>query len=324
MLDYLFYFFLGVVAIYSVLFVLILIGDCDLYLQFAENFGKKPNVLKDKVVWITGASSGIGECLAYELAKAGCKLCLSARREKELVRVKKECLLHGKVKDEDILVLPLDVLKFETHSQATQHVLKHFSKIDVLVNNAGRSQRALFEETSIETDREVLELNVLGVLSLTKQVLPHMLERKEGHIVVMSSIAGKLSAPNSASYTGSKHAIQGWFSTLAVETFDQNIAVTLLCPGPVFSNLLDTAFTGKPGEELKEKMSSSDKRMSTARCAELCSIAIANRLSEAWIALNPVLLFTYGFQYFPNLSRVIAKRMGLKMLKNIREGRLNK
>lgn len=324
MLDYLFYFFLGVVAIYSVLFVLILIGDCDLYLQFAEKFGKKPNVLKDKVVWITGASSGIGECLAYELAKAGCKLCLSARREKELARVKKECLLHGKVKDEDILVLPLDVLKFETHSQATQHVLKHFSKIDVLVNNAGRSQRALFEETSIETDREVLELNVLGVLSLTKQVLPHMLERKEGHIVVMSSIAGKLSAPNSASYTGSKHAIQGWFSTLAVETFDQNIAVTLLCPGPVFSNLLDTAFTGKPGEELKEKMSSSDKRMSTARCAELCSIAIANRLSEAWIALNPVLLFTYGFQYFPNLSRVIAKRMGLKMLKNIREGRLNK
>ncbi|XP_062599259.1 dehydrogenase/reductase SDR family member 7-like [Saccostrea cucullata] len=324
MLDYLFYFFLGVVAIYSVLFVLILIGDCDLYLQFAEKFGKKPNVLKDKVVWITGASSGIGECLAYELAKAGCKLCLSARREKELARVKKECLLRGKVKDEDILVLPLDVLKFETHSQATQHVLKHFSKIDILVNNAGRSQRALFEETSIETDREVLELNVLGVLSLTKQVLPHMLERKEGHIVVMSSIAGKLSAPNSASYTGSKHAIQGWFSTLAVETFDQNIAVTLLCPGPVFSNLLDTAFTGKPGEELKEKMSSSDKRMSTARCAELCSIAIANRLSEAWIALNPVLLFTYGFQYFPNLSSVIAKRMGLKMLKNIREGRLNK
>ncbi|XP_048733855.1 dehydrogenase/reductase SDR family member 7-like [Ostrea edulis] len=322
MLDLLFYVFLGVVVLYAVLFILIVAGDCDLYLQFAAKFGKKPSTLKGKVVWITGASSGIGEYLAYELAKAGCKLCLSARREQELIRVKKECLLYGKVNENDILVLPLDVIKMETHSSATQHVLEYFNKIDILVNNAGRSQRALFEETSVDVDREVLELNVLGVLSLTKQVLPHMLERKEGHIVVMSSIAGKVSAPISASYTGSKHAIQGWFSCLAVETFDRNIAVTLLCPGPVFSNILDTAFTGKPGEEFKGKMNSSEKRMSTTRCAELCALAIANRLDEAWIALNPVLLFTYTYQYFPNLARVLGKRMGLKMLSKIREGNL--
>lgn len=322
MLDFLFYCFLGILFTYIILLVLILMGDCDLYLQFASKFGKKPSALNGKVVWITGASSGIGECLAYELAKAGCKLCLSARREQELNRVKKQCLLHGNIKEEDILVLPLDALKFETHSSATQDVLKYFSKIDILVNNAGRSQRALFEETSLDIDREVIELNVLGVLSLTKQVLPHMLERKEGHIAVMSSIAGKLSAPSSASYTGSKHAIQGWFSTLGVEMSDRNIKVTLLCPGPVFSNLLETAFTGKAGEELKGEMESSEKRMSTARCAELCALAIANGLDEAWIALNPVLLFTYMFQYFPNLSRVGSKRMGLKMLKKIREGKV--
>nr|XP_022329120.1 dehydrogenase/reductase SDR family member 7-like [Crassostrea virginica] len=320
MLDLLFYLFLGVLSIYAVLTVLILFGDCDLYLQLASKFGKKTYALKGKVVWITGASSGIGEYLAYELAKAGCRLCLSARREPELDRVKKQCLLYGKVKDDDILVLPLDVLKFDTHSSATQKVLKYFGKIDILVNNAGRSQRALFEETSVDLDREVLELNVLAVLSLTKQVLPHMLERKEGHIAVMSSIAGKLSAPISASYTGSKHAIQGWFSTLGVEMFDRNIAVTLLCPGPVFSNILDTAFTGQAGKELKGKMNASEKRMSTARCAELCALALANRLDEAWIALNPVLLFTYLFQYFPNLSRWMSKRMGLKMLQKIREG----
>ncbi|XP_048733857.2 dehydrogenase/reductase SDR family member 7-like [Ostrea edulis] len=322
MLDLLFYGFLGVVVLYAVLFILIVAGDCDLYLQFAAKFGKKTSALKGKVVWITGASSGIGEYLAYELAKAGCKLCLSARREQELIRVKKECLLNGKVNENDILVLPLDVIKMETHSSATQHVLEYFNKIDILVNNAGRSQRALFEETSLDVDRGVLELNVLGVLSLTKQVLPHMLQRKEGHIVVNSSIAGKVSDPVSSSYTGSKHAIQGWFSCLAVETFDRNIAVTILCPGPVFSNIRDTAFTGKPGEEFKGKMIPSEKRMSTSRCAELCALAIANRLDEAWISINPVLLFTYIYQYFPNLARVLSRRMGLKIISKIREGNL--
>ncbi|KAJ8308827.1 hypothetical protein KUTeg_013701 [Tegillarca granosa] len=183
---------LAVIAIlyFIVCLLLILLGDCDLLLQIAERFA----VLKGKVVWITGASSGIGEYLAYDLAKAGCRLVLSARRKEELERVKKQCLLHAStsnITEGDIMVLPLDCLKLDTHQEAFDKVLEHFKQVDILVNNAGRSQRAEWISTSLEVDREMLELNVMGVLSLTKKVLPHMVKRKEGHIVNMSSVAGK-------------------------------------------------------------------------------------------------------------------------------------
>lgn len=309
---------------YVVCLLLILIGDCDLLLQLAERFGKPTSVLKGKVVWITGGSSGIGEYLAYDLAKAGCRLILSARRKEELERVKKQCLLHAStsnITEEDIMVLPLDCLKMDTHQDAVDKVLEHFKHVDILVNNAGRSQRAEWTTTSLEVDREMLELNVMGVLSLTKKVLPHMVKRKEGHIVNMSSIAGKLGAPGSGSYCGAKHAIQGWFDCLRAEVFYENIQVTNICPGPVFSNILDTAFTDKTGQELKGKMNPTEKRMSTSRCTELCAIAIANKLHEVWIALNPVLLITYVNQYFPNLYKIISSRIGMSVRNKIREGK---
>ncbi|KAI0220422.1 Dehydrogenase/reductase SDR family member 7 [Lamellibrachia satsuma] len=107
-------------------------GDADLSLLWKETFGKKPDILKGQVVWITGASSGIGEHLAYELAKAGCRLVLSARREEELERVKKQCLLSGNVKKEDILVLPLDMLQCATHKPAVEHVINYFKQVALI------------------------------------------------------------------------------------------------------------------------------------------------------------------------------------------------
>ncbi|KAK7481161.1 hypothetical protein BaRGS_00027594 [Batillaria attramentaria] len=276
--------------------------------------------LRGQVIWVTGASSGIGEALVYQLASVGCRLILSARRTEELERVKKQCLLCGPLKDEDILVLTLDSTKFGTHAAAVEKVLEHFKQIDVLVNNAGRSQRAAWADISLEVDRQMLETNVLGVLSLTKCVLPHMMQRKAGHIVVMSSIAGKVGAPFSGSYTGSKHALHGWFETLRVEGAEYNIDVTLLCPGPVFSRLFEQAFTGEPGKVLGREMGKEEKRMETSRCAYLCAVAIANRLDEAWISLQPVLVGTYVAQYAPSFYRGRMKRMGVEQLLKIREG----
>lgn len=298
------------------------LADCDLQLQWADKLGKSTGVLARKVVWVTGASSGIGEHLCYELAKAGCRLVLSARREGELQRVKKECLSYGNLMDDDILVLPLDVLKFELHKPAVEEVLSRFKQIDILINNAGRSQRAQFEKTDLKVDREMLEINVLSVLSLTKAVLPHMLERKEGHIVNMSSLAGVMGVPLSGSYSGAKHALQGWFDGVRAEMFNKNIYVTNICPGPVFSNLLAGAFTEKPGEVLNSKMNEGERRMSTKRCARLCAIAIANKLDVVWIALQPILLFAYINQYMPTFSGWLLKRIGVKQVMKLREGQL--
>ncbi|KAK3092638.1 hypothetical protein FSP39_005225 [Pinctada imbricata] len=319
-MDWLYWLAVLTIAYFVVCIYLILTGDCDIILYLFTKYGKKPDVLRGKVVWITGASSGIGEYLSYELAKAGCRLCLSARRKEELERVKKQCLLSGKTTEENILVLPLDVLKLESHTAAFGDVCKKFGQVDILVNNAGRSQRAAWEKTDLLVDRDMLELNVIAVLSLTKTVLPSMLDRHDGHIVNMSSVAGKIGAPLSGSYTGAKHALQGWFDCLRVEVATRGVSVTSICPGPVFSNILSTAFTENHGEELGGAMKTGEKRMSTERCAELCAVAMANKLDEVWLSNNPVLFFLYLNQYFPNLAKIVSKRMGLNIIKKIREG----
>ncbi|XP_041354632.1 dehydrogenase/reductase SDR family member 7-like [Gigantopelta aegis] len=311
----------AVIPIYIIVQLLrLLLADCDLTLQWATKFGKSPATLRGTVVWITGASSGIGEFLAYNLASAGCRLVLSARRESELERVKKRCLLSGPVKEEDILVLPLDLLKCDSHTEAADEVLKYFGQIDILVNNAGRSQRGVWEKISIEVDRDMMELNVIGTLSITKAVLPHMIENKRGHIVVISSVAGKLGIPNSCSYSGSKFALHGYFESLRIEAFQHNIKVTMICPGPVFSNVLTAAFTEKPGQAFGVAMNPNEKRMATDRCAYLTTVAMANSLDEVWISLQPVLLSFYVIQYFPTYGKILGCKLGMKAINKIREG----
>lgn len=173
-------------------FVRLFLSDSDLQLQWAEIFGYSTGTLKGKVVWITGASSGIGESLAYRLAADGCRLVLSSRREGRLQQIKQTIIDGGYSTQEDILIVPIDLLQFSSHPSTVQRVLQHFEKIDILVNNAGRSQRSLIEKCPMEVDREVLEINTFSPISLTKAVLPHFLERKAGHVVYTSSVAGKI------------------------------------------------------------------------------------------------------------------------------------
>lgn len=177
-------------------FVRLFLSDSDLQLQWAEIFGYSTGTLKGKVVWITGASSGIGESLAYRLAADGCRLVLSARREGRLQQIKQTIIDGGYSTQEDILIVPVDLLQFSSHPSTVQRVLQHFEKIDILVNNAGRSQRSLIEKCPMEVDREVLEINTFSPISLTKAVLPHFLERKAGHVVYTSSVAGKIGKEN--------------------------------------------------------------------------------------------------------------------------------
>ncbi|XP_065603424.1 dehydrogenase/reductase SDR family member 7-like [Cyrtonyx montezumae] len=184
-------------------------ADGDLTLLWVEWRGKKPeHELRGKVVWVTGASSGIGEELAYQLPKIGALLAISARREDELERVKKKCLQISNLSDKDILVLRLDLTDRNSHEAATNSVLKHFGKIDVLVNNGGRSQRSLFVDTNLDVFSAIMELSYLGTISLTKHVLNHMIQRRRGKIVTVSSVMGIMGAPLASGYCASKHALQ--------------------------------------------------------------------------------------------------------------------
>lgn len=173
----------------------------------------------------------------------------------------------------------------------------------------------------MEVDKNLFQLNVFSVVSLTRTVLPYMLDKKSGTLAVMSSSAGKAGAPFSGTYTGSKHALHGYFESLRNEKVDSGIEICMLCPGPTFSSLLEVAATEQAGEKFGESMSSTDKRMTSERCAQLSLVAIANRLPESWICFSPVLPLMYVSQYFPGWSKTLMKMIGPKFLAKVRDSR---
>mgnify|MGYP003682233287 CR=1 FL=1 len=166
----------------------------------------------NKVVWITGATSGIGEALALLFSSKGAKLVLSARRENELERVK-SCCVHP----ENIICLPLDLGDSSNFDYLAQAVVDTFGSIDILINNGGISQRSTVLETSEEVARRVMEINFFGNIALSKSVLKHMVKQKSGHIVPISSLAGKFGFFLRSSYSASKHALHGFYETLRLE-----------------------------------------------------------------------------------------------------------
>lgn len=181
---------------------------------------------KDKVIWITGASSGIGEALAYALSDRGAKLILSSRRLAELERVKANCLQPEKVQ-----VLPLNLTETAGLEAKAGEAIALFGQVDIMVHNGGISQRAPVAETHISVQREVMELNYFSYIILTKALLPHFIGRGSGHFVVTSSVMGKIGTPLRAAYAAAKHALHGYFDCLRAEVSGKGIKVTILTPG---------------------------------------------------------------------------------------------
>lgn len=182
--------------------------------------------ISNKVIWITGASSGIGEGLAYELSKKGCRLILSARRESELIRVKNNC-----VSPDNVQVLPLDLTDFNTMELNVNKAIDFFDGIDILINNGGVSQRSLIIETDFEVDKKLIEVNYLGTIALTKALLPHFIKKQAGHFVTVTSLMGKFGSPYRSGYSGAKHALHGYFDVLRMEHEKDGVSVTMVCPG---------------------------------------------------------------------------------------------
>ena len=235
------------------------------------------NSLKDKIIWITGASSGIGEALAYKFSSEGAALILSSRRTDELERVKKGCANPGRVN-----ILPLDLLDTASLKEKTALAVAAFGHIDLMVHNGGISQRSLAIDTSLDIHRRVMELDYFSYVELTNQLLPHFLDRKSGHFVVMSSVMGKLGTPMRSSYAAAKHALHGFFDCLRAEVAAGNIKVTLLTPGYIRTNISLNAITGD-GSKLGVVGHNIDKGLSPEKAAEQILHAIKAGRYEAYI-----------------------------------------
>lgn len=193
-----------------------------------------------KVVWITGASSGIGEALACLLGGMGARLILSSNEADELERVRERC---GRG-DDGVMTLYLDLSQPDAMASKAEAVLERFGRVDFLFNNGGISQRSLTMETGLDVDRKIMEIDYFGQIALTKAVLPSMLERRSGHIVVTSSIAGVVGVPLRSAYCAAKHALHGFFDTLRAEVWEHNIRVTIICPAAVLTRISSEALTG--------------------------------------------------------------------------------
>ena len=187
------------------------------------------------------------------------------------------------------------------HEEVVQQVLKHFKRIDILVNNVGITQRSNFDAITSEVERKIMDINFFSQINLTKLVCQHFKETKRGHLAVSSSVCGRFSCPFSASYNSSKFALMAYYDSIRYEL--PFVDVTLVCPGPIFTDLLVRAHMAGDFEKNKRTYDPEDKRMKVDRAAYLYCVALVNRLDEVWISLTPILFLFYGIQYFPSLFR---------------------
>jgi short-subunit dehydrogenase len=257
--------------------------------------------MSGKVVWITGASSGIGEALAGAFAREGAQLILSSRNVKKLNEVK-----NAGPSPERHLVVPLDLEDSSTFPGCVETVLKRFGRIDILVNNGGISQRCLAAQTVQETDRRIMETNFFGTVALTKAVLPSMIERHSGHIVVVSSLMGKFGTPLRSTYAASKHALHGFFDSLRAEVLPLGIRVTVVCPGFIRTNISVNALCadGSCHGAMDEAQASG---MPSDVCAARIVQAVAQGRDEVIIGGKEV-AGVYIKRFFPGLfNRIIAR-----------------
>ncbi|QDA60491.1 SDR family oxidoreductase [Hymenobacter jejuensis] len=229
-----------------------------------------------QVVWITGASSGIGEALAREFARNGARLVLSGRNTAELARVGAACA------PAETLVLPLDLGDAPSFPGKVAEVLARYGRIDILVNNGGISQRSLALETALDVDRRLMEINYFGTVALTKAVVPTMISQGRGRVVVVSSLVGKFGTPYRSAYAASKHALHGFFDSLRTELEATGVGVSILCPGFVRTGISVNALTGD-GTPLRTMDEATAKGLPPAVFARRAVRAIAQGRNEVYI-----------------------------------------
>lgn len=254
------------------------------------------------IVWITGASLGIGEACALEYASRGAKLILTSRSESKLASVSKRCLEKGA---KDVCVLPYDLENQSGIDALSQAAWDAFGKIDVLFCNAGVSQRTTVEDTSMETVRKLMEINYFAPVAMTKAILPRMVAAGGGSIAVTSSIAGLFGFPLRCAYSSSKHAVYGFYETLRAEYYDKGIKVTVVCPGRVRTDISINSI-GLNGERYGKMDPGQAGGISPEKAARKIVKAISKGRREVLVG-GKELIMVYVKRFFPGLCARIGR-----------------
>lgn len=260
--------------------------------------------LRNNVIWITGASSGIGEALAKELIKKEAILILSARRSEELERVKNEC---GEAHGAKIHLLPFDVTDMENLSGIVEKAWNIEQRVDILINNAGVSQRSLAKDSIPEVDKKLFDVNYFGPVCLTKYLLPKLLEKGAGHLVVISSIAGLVYTPMRSTYSATKYAIEAFFNSLRSELVQTGVSVTIVNPGYIKTNISYNALDGS-GNKFNKQSQGQAKGIPADVCAKKIVKAIAQQRNSIHIAGPKEKFGVFMHRFFPSLyAKLITK-----------------
>lgn len=255
------------------------------------------------VYWITGASSGIGEALAFELSSQGHELILSARNEQKLTEVQAKLPHPDKAK-----ILSFDLSDTKSSDAVSTKAFALFGTVDVLVLNAGLSQRSLAQETDLSVYRNLMEVNYFGNVALTQAVLPKFLAKNKGQFVVVTSLVGKFGTPYRSGYAASKHALHGFYDSLRAEMMmqEKNIDVTIICPGFVNTDIAFNAL-GASGAATHKRDEANANGMDPKEFAKRASAVISARKFEAYIGGTEVLGVKLK-RFFPDLfAKKIAK-----------------
>lgn len=257
--------------------------------------------IKDKIIWITGASSGIGEALALALNAAGNKVILSARSAGKLEQVAQKCAFPGNAR-----ILELDLIESELMQDRVNEALGFFGRIDLLINNAGISQRSLIVDTEMDVYKKLMDVNYLGTVALSKALLPHFIKNRNGHYITVTSLMGKFGSPLRSGYCAAKHALHGFFDVLRMEHEKDGVKVTLICPGFVQTNIARNALTAD-GSPQKQEDQATANGLTPEVFAQKLIRAVERGKYEAYIGRGEV-KGVYLKRFFPKLLHRVVLR----------------
>ena len=256
--------------------------------------------MRNKVVIITGASSGIGKALVYEFAKRGAKIVMGARNTEELKKIEDDLKSQGI----EIISVQTDVSNELDCKNLVEKAHERFGKIDTLVNNAGISMRALFEDLDLEVIRRLMDVNFWGTVYCTKYALPYLLQTK-GSLVGIISVAGFLGLPGRTGYSASKFAVRGFLNTLRVENLKKGLHVLVAAPGFTASNIRKTALVAD-GSQQGDSPRAESNMMSAERCAEIIVNGVVKRKREIVMTLVEGKISVFLSKWFPSLLDKLA------------------
>ncbi|MDD4008902.1 MAG: SDR family oxidoreductase [Fermentimonas sp.] len=260
-------------------------------------------MLNNKTIWITGASSGIGEACAYLFAKEKANLILTATRIDKLQEVQSNCVNLGA----QCVILPYDLSDLENIDELTDNAIAAYGKIDTAFLNAGISQRSKTLDTSFKVDEKIMSVNFFAPVKITKRLLPEMIKNGGGTIAVTSSISGKFGFPLRSAYASSKFAVYGFFETVHAEYYDDNIRVVMVCPGRIKTNISYNALDSD-GRKHAIMDDGQGNGMSAEKAAKKIVRAINNRKPEVLVG-GKELIMVYIKRFLPGLARRLVRKV---------------